>query len=84
MYNLEDIEAFIYEGGKKDKTAAEKLDFLIVTEDFINNHKNKHRIHRLIQIANNKGIITKTISIENPAVDRFNQFGGILAFKKSS
>jgi len=33
---------------------------------------------------NNKGIITKTISIENPAVDRFNQFGGILAFKKSS
>ncbi|TKJ19171.1 MAG: hypothetical protein CEE42_15870 [Promethearchaeota archaeon Loki_b31] len=84
LYNLEDIEAFIYEGGKKDKTAAEKLDFLIVTEDFINNHKNKHRIHRLIQIANNKGIITKTISIENPAVNRFNQFGGILAFKKTS
>ncbi len=83
LYSLEDIELIIYEGGKKDKSAAEKLDFLIVTEDFINSH-NKHRIHRLIQIANNKGIITKTISIENPAVDRFNQFGGILAFKKTS
>ncbi len=83
LYSLEDIEAVIYEGGKKDKSAAEKLDFLIVTEDFINRH-NKHRVHRLIQIANNKGIITKTISIENPAVDRFNQFGGILAFKKTS
>jgi len=80
---LEDIEVLIYKGGKKDKSAAEKLDFLTVTEDFINNHKSKNRIHRLIQIANNKGIITKTISIENPAVDRFNQFGGILAFKKT-
>jgi len=84
LYSLEDIEALIYGGGKKDKSVAKKLDFLIVTEDFINNHKNKRRIHRLIQIANNKGIITKTISIENPAVDRFNQFGGILAFKKTS
>jgi stalled ribosome rescue protein Dom34 len=80
---LVDIEALIYGRGKKDKSAAEKLDFLIVTEDFINSH-NKHRIHRLIQIANNKGIITKTISIESPSADRFNQFGGILAFKKTS
>ncbi len=84
LYNLEDIEALIYGRGKKDKSAAEKLDFLIVTENFIKDHKSKNRIHRLIQIANNKGILTKTISIENPAVDRFNQFGGILAFKKTS
>ena len=83
LYSLEDIEALIYGRGKKDKSAADKLDFLIVTEDYINSH-NKHRIHRLIQIANNKGIITKTVSIENPAADRFNQFGGILAFKKTS
>ena len=84
LYNLEEIESLIYGRGKKDKTAAEKLDFLIVTEGFINNNKNKNRIHRLLQIAKNKGIITKTISIENPASDRFNQFGGILAFKESN
>ncbi|MHA1823672.1 MAG: hypothetical protein ACTSXM_07425 [Promethearchaeota archaeon] len=84
LYNLEDIEALIYGRGKKDKSAADKLDILIVTENFINRHKYKYRIHRLMQIANNKGIITKTISIENPAVDRFDQFGGILAFKKTS
>ena len=84
LYNLEDIEALIYGRGKKDKSAADKLDFLIVTENFINRHKYKYRIHRLMQIANNKGIITKTISIENPAVDRFDQFGGILAFKKTN
>jgi len=84
LYSLEEIEAFIYEGGKNDKSVAEKLDFLIITENFINHHKNENRIHRLIQIANNKGIRTKIISIEDPAVDRFNQFGGILAFKKTS
>ncbi|MHA1191353.1 MAG: hypothetical protein ACTSP9_03540 [Promethearchaeota archaeon] len=84
LYSLEDIEALIYGKGKKDKSAADKLDFLIVTENFINRHKYKYRIHRLMQIANNKGIITKTISIENPAVDRFDQFGGILAFKKTN
>lgn len=84
LYSLEDIEALIYGKGKKDKSAADKLDFLIVTENFINHQKQKNRIHRLMQIANNKGIITKTISIENPAVERFDQFGGILAFKKTS
>lgn len=84
LYNLEDIESLIYGRGKKDKTAAEKLDFLIVTENYIINHKHKNRVHRLLQIARNKGIITKTISIENPAADRFNQFGGILAFKRTS
>ncbi len=84
LYSLEDIEALIYGKGKKDKSAADKLDFLIVTENFINRNKQKNRIHRLMQIANNKGIITKTISIENPAVDRFDQFGGLLAFKKTN
>ena len=82
LYNLEDIESLIYGRGKKDKTAADKLDFLIITENYINNHKQKNRVHRLLQIARNKGVITKTISIENPAGDRFNQFGGIIAFKE--
>jgi len=83
LYNLEEIETFIYGRSKKDISTTEKLDFLIVTENFIKKHSYKNRIHRLIQIANNKGIITKTISIENPAADRFDQFGGILAFKKA-
>jgi stalled ribosome rescue protein Dom34 len=83
LYDLNDIEEIVYEGGKKDKKAAKKLDMIIVTKNYINNQKDKNRIHRLTQIANNKGIKVKTISIEDPSVDRFNQFGGILAFKKS-
>jgi stalled ribosome rescue protein Dom34 len=81
LYNLDDIEAIVYKGGKKDKSAAKELDLIIITQNYIHNHKNKNRIHRLTQIAKNKGIKVKIISIEDPSVDRFNQFGGILAFK---
>jgi stalled ribosome rescue protein Dom34 len=82
LYNLDDIESIVYEGGKKDKNAAKKLDLIIITQNYIDNQKNKNRIHRLSQIANNKGIKVKIISIEDPSVDHFDQFGGILAFKK--
>ena len=83
FYHLDDIEEIVYEGGKRDKTAASKLDLIVITKNYINNQKDKNRIHRLTQIANNKGIKVKLISIEDPSVDRFDQFGGILAFKKS-
>ena len=83
LYDLDDIEKIVYEGGKKDKKAAEKLDLIVITKNYINSQKNKSRIHRLTQIANNKGIKVKMISIEDVSVDRFDQFGGILAFKKS-
>jgi len=82
LYDLNDIEEIVYEGGKRDKKAAQKLDMIIITKNYINNQKDKNRIHRLTQIANNKGIKVKMISIEDPSVDRFDQFGGILAFKK--
>jgi stalled ribosome rescue protein Dom34 len=83
LYNLKDIEAIIYLGGKKDKSAAEQLDLVIITEKFIKNQKNKNIIYRLIQISTNKGIKTKMIAEDSPAVDRFDQLGGIIAFKKS-
>ena len=82
LYNLEDIEKIIYLGGKKDKSVVEKLDLVIISEKFIKNQKNKNRIYRLIQISMNKGIKTKTISEDSPLVDRFDQLGGIIAFKK--
>lgn len=82
LYSLEDIEAILYEGGKKDKCAAKKLDLIIMTKNFLEKNGNKNRFHRLLQIANNKGVKTKIISIDSPIADRFNQFGGLLAFRK--
>jgi len=84
LYSLEEIEAIVYEGGKKDKSAAEKLDLMIITASYIEKQVNKSRIYRLLQIARNKGIKTKIISIESQFTDRFNQFGGLLALRKAS
>ena len=83
LYGLKEIEDFIYHGGKKDLTAGEKLDYLILTENFLNNHWQKNRLHRLMQIARNKGIMTKIFAEESSSADRIDQFGGILCFKKA-
>jgi len=81
VYGLNEIENLIYEGGKKDNSVAEKVDYLLLTEKFLENHENKNRVYRLIQIAENKGIITKVIFEESSAGNRIDQFGGIICFK---
>ncbi len=82
FYGLSEIEDMIYEGGKKDLSVAEKIDYMIITDTYLENHKEKGRIYRLKQIAENKGIITKIFSEETPVGFKIQQFGGILCFKK--
>ncbi|TFG16651.1 MAG: hypothetical protein EU531_05855 [Promethearchaeota archaeon] len=82
LYNLEGIESIIFEGGKKDLTVAAKLELLIVTENFIERQKHKSRVHRLLQIAQNKGIKTKIVPKDSTEAIGFTQLGGIVAFKK--
>jgi len=82
LYGLREIEDYIYKGGIKDKYTADNIDYLILTDNFLDLHKKKNRIHRLMQISENKGIITKIISGESPSGIRINQFGGIICFKK--
>jgi len=82
IYNLEGIENLVFEGGKKDVSAAENLELIILTESYLENRRHKNRVHRLLQIAQNKGVKTKIISKESPEAASFNRLGGILAFKK--
>jgi stalled ribosome rescue protein Dom34 len=81
VYGLREAEDFIYKGGKKDDSAAEKSDYLLLTDEFLETHKQKNRIYRLKQIAENKGIITKVVCEETPAGERIKQFGGVICFK---
>jgi stalled ribosome rescue protein Dom34 len=81
LYGLKEIEERIYEGGKKDDSVSEEIDYLLLTDQFLENHPQKNRIYRLKQIAKNKGINTKVIPEESTAGDRISQFGGILCFK---
>ena len=82
FYGLNEIEDIIYKGGKKDNSVLEKIEYLIMTNTYLKNHKQKGRIYRLKQIAENKGIKTKIFLEESPAGFKIQQFGGILCFKK--
>lgn len=81
LYGLKEIEKAVYEGGKRDDSVAERVDYLLLTDEFLENHPNKGRVYRLKQIADNKGIITKVVVEESPAGARIEQFGGIICFK---
>jgi len=83
LYNLEGIESIVFEGGKKDRSAANILELLVVTEKFLERKKLKSRLHRLLQIAQNKGIKTKIIPIDSPEAIIFTQLGGIVAFRRT-
>ena len=81
LYGLEEVEEVVYEGGKKDDSVGERFDYLLLTDEFLENHPNKGRVYRLKQIAKNKGMITKVVREESPAGARVEQFGGIICFK---
>lgn len=81
VYGVQEIEDLIYEGGKKDESVAKKVDYLLLTENFLETYDRKNRIYRLKQIAENKGIKTKILLEDTPAAERIDQFGGIICFK---
>ncbi|MBD3214368.1 MAG: hypothetical protein GF311_17285 [Candidatus Lokiarchaeota archaeon] len=81
FYGLEEVENRVYKGGKKDDSVSDDIDYLLLTDTFLENHPQKNRIYRLKQIAKNKGILTKVIPEECSAGERISQFGGLLCFK---
>ncbi len=78
-YGLRECEAEIYQ---KWVPGTLKPDYLLVTKKCLNTHPAKQRIHRLIQIAKNKGVKTRVLDKELDAADRINQFGGLVCFSE--
>ena len=83
LYSLKEIEDLIYSGGKrkkKFKPLALIPEYVLLTNSYLDENPQKNRIHRLIQIAQNRQIKTKIIDSEIPAGVRINQLGGIVCF----
>jgi len=57
-------------------------DYLLLTDTYLSRSSQKNRIHRLIQIAKNKGVKTKIVNAESAAGKRLTQFGGIVCLAK--
>jgi hypothetical protein len=77
LYSLKEIENKIYD---KKKINESTRAFLILTDKYLAEYRNKGRIHRLIQIANNRKIQTRIVKAETSAGSRITQFGGIIFF----
>jgi len=80
LYSLKEIEDRVY-STKKDKEL--QTEYLLLTDKYLRESRQKNRIHRLLQIAKNKKIKTSVINAETSAGTRINQFGGLVFFTKN-
>lgn len=77
LFSLKEIEDRIYDR-KRDNASETK--YLILTDKYLADSKDKNRINRLLQIANNKKVKTRIINAETPAGKRISQLGGAVYF----
>ncbi len=81
LYSLQEIEELSYGQWKYGKR---QPDYIMLTTNFLKKNKQKQRLHRLLQILENKKVKTKIIDAETAAGERINQFGGLICFTKTS
>ena len=79
LYSLKEIEDTIYDRNRKDEFVNAHL---LLTDQYLAGSRNKNRIHRLLQIAQNKKVKTRVVDAETAAGSRISQFGGIIFFSK--
>jgi len=66
---------------KKDSNLP-KPDYIILTEEYLNNPKNRNKTYRILQIAKNLEIKTKIVSQESEAGAIVEGFGGLVCYFK--
>jgi stalled ribosome rescue protein Dom34 len=74
LYSLKEIENLIFSPRKPSKP---KPEHLILTDKYLSNSRQKNRLHRLMQIAQNRNVKTRIVNAESPAGIRIAQLGGI-------
>jgi stalled ribosome rescue protein Dom34 len=77
LYSLKEIEDIVY---SREKGREFRTGYLLLTDKYLADSKQKSRIHRLLQISKNKKVKTKIVNAETPAGNRISQFGGIVFF----
>ncbi|KON29964.1 hypothetical protein AC477_05325 [miscellaneous Crenarchaeota group-1 archaeon SG8-32-1] len=77
LYSLKEIETKIYQTKIRSES---RIEYLLITNKYLNESNQKNRIQRLMQISKNKKVKTKVVNTETTAGNRINQFGGIVFF----
>jgi stalled ribosome rescue protein Dom34 len=79
FFSLEEAEKFIVNPQPQGKPQPE---YLLLTDKYLTSTRQKGRLHRLMQLAQNKKIKTRVINAESNAGQRLTQFGGIVCLAK--
>jgi stalled ribosome rescue protein Dom34 len=77
LYSLKEIEDVIYNRNRKKDFGNAHL---LLTDQYLAASRSKNRIHRLLQISQNKKVKTRIVNAETEAGARISQFGGIIFF----
>ncbi len=79
LYSIEEAEDFILSTRKPGRP---KPEYLILTDKYLSDSREKNRIHRLMQIAANKNVKTRIVNTESTAGLRLTQLGGMVCFAR--
>ena len=79
LYSIEEAEDFILDPRKPGRP---KPEYLILTDKYLSDSREKNRIHRLMQIAANKNVKTRIVNAESTAGLRLTQLGGMVCFAR--
>jgi stalled ribosome rescue protein Dom34 len=79
LFSLEEAEKLIFSKQMEGKPMPE---YLLLTDNYLSNSRQKNRVHRLMQIAKNQGVKARVINAESTAGKRLTQFGGIVCLAK--
>ena len=79
LYSLEEVEKLVNSQWTRRNLEPE---YIMMTDRYLANTKEKDRIHRLLQISKNKNIKTRIVNSETRAGVRLSQLGGLVCFTK--
>ena len=77
LYSLKETEDLII---GPQKPGRPKLEYLMLTDKYLSDSCEKHRIQRLMQIAINRNVKTRIVDAESSAGLRLTQLGGMVCF----
>jgi stalled ribosome rescue protein Dom34 len=77
LYSLKEIEGIVY---SLEKDRELRTEYLLLTDKYLAECKQKNRLNRLLQIAKNKKVKTRVVNAETAAGNRISQFGGLVFF----
>ena len=77
LYSLKEIEGIVY---NRERHNDFRTAYLMFTDKYLADSKDKNRIHRLLQISKNRKVKTRIVNAETPAGKRISQFGGVVFF----